>query len=727
MGAGVTGARTIPAPTGGWNARDALESMPETDAVDLVNWIPTNGVVVGRGGSHTKMSGLVDPVDTLIPYEGTATTKILAAYGTKISDVTGFTSPTVLKSSFTSARWQFASFDDKMSLLNGVDKPQIYNGTTLTDMVVTPVATPVNQTFSSSATGGTLSPGTYYYRVSATNEVGETLASTETSIVIPAALATPVNSAFSTSATGGVLAAGTYYYRVAAINSLGRTMASTETSQVTLGATSTVTVNWGAVTGATGYAVYGRTTGAEQQIALTTATSYTDTGAINPNGALPAANTTATTTNAIAVKWGEVDNATGYKIYGRATGAELLITSVGDVTAYVDTGSITPSGALPVANSTAPDSTLFIGVVNFKGRAFYWERNSQNVWYCNAGAFQGAFHRLSFANFTQRGGYIVQVITWTRDSGDGVDDYCAFIFSTGETLIYQGDDPSDSLRWSMVGRYQIGAPLGTRSHIRYASTEILLTDDGFVGLDEAIQNARTEIVNTFGGKIVRAAKEAAKKYRNNFGWQAIYYPAGNLFLANIPTSATEFQQYVKNTNTGAWCRFKGWPARCFAIYVDRLYFGTQDGKIVLADTRLSDGYRRTYSDDDTPVEYDALPAYQKFGSPGLKTQLTAARVVTNVFDPSALSLNAFPDYRVKPLPPVLDPQEFVVGQWNVSPWNEDAWGSDNNDPASMYAHPSFRPVSCFGFAIALSVRYRSAVQNVSWFSTTFVYKQAGVN
>lgn len=723
----MTGARTIPAPTGGWNARDALEAMPETDAVDLVNWIPTNGVVVGRGGSHTVMDDLVDAVDTLIPYEGTSGTKFLAAYGTNIADVTGFSSPTVLSSAFIASRWQFASFDDKLALVNGFDTPQIYNGTALANMVVTPVATPVNSTFSSSATGGTLSPGTYYYRVSATNEVGQTLASTETSIVIPAALATPTNSAFATAATGGTLPAGTYYYRVSAINSLGRTLASTETSQVTLGATSTVTVNWGAVTGATGYAVYGRTTGAEQFMALTTATSWTDVGSILPNGALPASNTTATTSNAILVKWAEVAEATGYKVYGRATGAELLIATVGNDTSYIDTGSITPAGALPVANTTAPTAAHFIWVLNFKGRAFYGEKNSQNVWYCNAGAFQGAFHRLSFANFTQRGGTLVYGITWTRDSGDGVDDYCAFVFSTGEVLIYQGDDPSDSLRWSMVGRYQIGAPLGVRSHIRYASTEVLLTDDGFVGLDEAIQNARTEIVNTFGGKIVRAAKEAAKKYRPNFGWQAIYYPAGNLFLANIPIASNQFEQYVKNTNTGMWCRFKSWPARCLAIFGDRLYFGTKDGRIVLADTRPSDGYRKTFSDDDSAIEYDALPAYQRFGSPGLKTQLSAARVVTNVFDPRALSLNAFADYRVKPLPPVQDPQEFAQGQWNVSPWNEDAWASENNDPASMYAHPSFRPVSAFGFAIALSVRYRSSVQNVSWFSTTFVYKQAGVN
>lgn len=40
----------IPAPTGGWNASDALDRMPAQDAVRLVNWIPRPGYVQTRRG-----------------------------------------------------------------------------------------------------------------------------------------------------------------------------------------------------------------------------------------------------------------------------------------------------------------------------------------------------------------------------------------------------------------------------------------------------------------------------------------------------------------------------------------------------------------------------------------------------------------------------------------------------------------------------------------------------
>lgn len=109
----------------------------------------------------------------------------------------------------------------------------------------------------------------------------------------------PVNAAFVQADTGGSLVASTtYYYRVSATNATGESLASTETSLATSAAapaTHTMTVNWLTVTGATGYKVYGRTTGAEQLIATVGAVlTYLDTGAITPTGALPAATTTAT-------------------------------------------------------------------------------------------------------------------------------------------------------------------------------------------------------------------------------------------------------------------------------------------------------------------------------------------------------------------------------------------------------------------------------------------------
>jgi hypothetical protein len=107
-------------------------------------------------------------------------------------------------------------------------------------------------------------------------------------------LATPSNIVLANVTGSGSLSAGTYYYRVSAINANGETLASAEQSVVSVDSSHN-TIGWDAVTGATGYKVYGRATGAELLIGSTTdALTFTDDGTVSPSGALPTANSTAT-------------------------------------------------------------------------------------------------------------------------------------------------------------------------------------------------------------------------------------------------------------------------------------------------------------------------------------------------------------------------------------------------------------------------------------------------
>lgn len=242
--------------------------------------------------------------------------------------------------------------------------------------------------------------------------------------VIATPLTAPVNGTFTTATTGGSLSQGTFYYRVAAFDSVGTSIASLETS-ITIPAgtnTNTATVTWGQVAGATGYKVYGRTFGTELlivSIASATTLSFTDTGAITPSGALPSGNTTGvvqgsqaqvagltvapisaptinttnasttggtlaggtifnysivaidaagntttgtgatkttaggTSTNTVQIVWNAVTNAAGYKVYGRTSGSQLLMATLPNTTLnWTDTGSITPSGVMPTINTT---------------------------------------------------------------------------------------------------------------------------------------------------------------------------------------------------------------------------------------------------------------------------------------------------------------------------------------------------------------------------------------
>jgi len=97
----------------------------------------------------------------------------------------------------------------------------------------------------------------------------------------------------------------TYYYRVAAINDNGHTVACAEFNSGACAAgagLNKVTVSWVPVHGATGYKIFGRTTGAETLMATVTAptNTYTDDNTDTPDGAT-SPYTTNTTGGRIAV------------------------------------------------------------------------------------------------------------------------------------------------------------------------------------------------------------------------------------------------------------------------------------------------------------------------------------------------------------------------------------------------------------------------------------------
>ncbi len=146
-----------------------------------------------------------------------------------------------------------------------------------------------------------LTAGTPGQPFTATTSASVGAGTTTPTLTLSTTISVPTGVGCTDNPGAGTLNANTaYYYRVSAINAAGETTAAAEQSVTTSNNglnTHAVTITWTAVPGATGYRVYGRSTGAELFIAGVngaSAVSYQDTGSITPSGALPASNTTAT-------------------------------------------------------------------------------------------------------------------------------------------------------------------------------------------------------------------------------------------------------------------------------------------------------------------------------------------------------------------------------------------------------------------------------------------------
>ena len=142
-----------PAPVGGLNARDAISDMPEKDAIVLDNWFPTPTNIQIRNGYVNWVTGITGWVESLCAYTAASSSKLFAAAGTAIYDVTSTGAVgAAVQSGLTNARWQHANFTtgggSYLYMVNGADKPRLYDGAAwvAVDGASTPAITGVTTT-----------------------------------------------------------------------------------------------------------------------------------------------------------------------------------------------------------------------------------------------------------------------------------------------------------------------------------------------------------------------------------------------------------------------------------------------------------------------------------------------------------------------------------------------------------------------------------------------------
>lgn len=115
----------IPAPTGGLNMRDSLDSMAETDALVMDNYIPLDNKVVLRKG-YLKYAETPAAVLTLLTYVIPHHNKLLAFSGGNVYDVSDKTNIKSYPKEFNNDRWQGCQFRNRLFMVNGIDTPQVY-------------------------------------------------------------------------------------------------------------------------------------------------------------------------------------------------------------------------------------------------------------------------------------------------------------------------------------------------------------------------------------------------------------------------------------------------------------------------------------------------------------------------------------------------------------------------------------------------------------------------
>lgn len=346
------------------------------------------------------------------------------------------------------------------------------------------------------------------------------------------------------------------------------------------------------------------------------------------------------------------------------TGGQFLVIANGadSVRNYDGSSWSTPS----ITNVT---SSTLVHVVAHKSRLWFTQLATADLWYLPVSSIAGAAVKFPVGGLLTKGGYVMACGTWSVDSGSGMDDLFVIWSSEGEILVYQGTDPSSSTTWALVGRYDGGRPVARRCMFAVGGDLALLTEDGVLPISSLMKADRAVASDKALTKKIRQAwVDATERARGEFGWQMISHPVRNMAILNVPASGSDpIYQYVMNTITGAWCRFKGQDASCWGHYDNKIYFGGTDGTVYQADTGGTD--------NGGTISAVCLPSYMHLTSRGRLKHVKMVQPIytTDVIAPGP-NVSIAVDYE---LPVNVGSGSTASGgffTWDVSEWDgPDIW------------------------------------------------------
>lgn len=362
-----------------------------------------------------------------------------------------------------------------------------------------------------------------------------------------------------------------------------------------------------------------------------------------------------------------------------------------------------------MANSTFTGVALntLVGCAVYQNRLFFWPNNSTGFWFAPLNSITGALAFYDLQAFCPHGGNLVSITTVSHDGGNGVLDFIVFSMSSGDSLLYFGNDPSNPDAWQLIGIYRISPPVSPRAVCQYGADSFITTADDHVPLQQQLVALKVGALPP-RSKISTAVQNAVIANRNGFGWQALYYPAGRRLIFNIPNPDGTFYQHVQNTGMPSqpWCRFTGMNAFCWGLFNNKLFFGAAGGVVYQADVGNLDN-------SNLPIMASGQQAWTTFNLPARK-RLTAIRPIIQSQGNINYSFDVGYDYgAINIVAAAASPDNG--SPWNTSPWNTSPWSPE------LTVDSRWRISGGSGTALSVALALSSRT-SMAWLRTDFRYE-----
>lgn len=395
-----------------------------------------------------------------------------------------------------------------------------------------------------------------------------------------------------------------------------------------------------------------------------------------------------------------------------------------------------------LGNSTFSGVTLstLINVAAVRDRVWFVQEDTATAWYGPVAGVTGALTSFNLGEVS-REGYLVAVGQWSRDAGNGMDDFTVFVMSRGDVLVYEGDPAST---FSRVGFYKAPPPLGLRCTINIGGELILLTEGGYFTLTDIMQG-QVRPQDALSAKIRSAVSDAYGDSGAAWGWEPVLSDSSRKLVVNVPgNNGTDFDQHVFNTIAKAWGKWQQRNCFTMANYAGDLYGGFRGGEVFKLESGNIDISRadtweeiNTNWEDITAlwesrvgknIEGYCVQAFNDFKEYGMYTSNKRVEMLQPFIEGSGnitCSVSVLTDYRVVPIASnlnTLSPSGKLWEEWSDVLWENWTLDWDSNIGGISTLNISAN-ASGYSFAVALDA---NTDQSIKWYNTNLTVKPGGI-
>lgn len=329
----------------------------------------------------------------------------------------------------------------------------------------------------------------------------------------------------------------------------------------------------------------------------------------------------------------------------------------------------------------------------YRNRVWAVEKDTMVAWYLGVDTLGGAATDFNLGGVFQRGGALMFGGTWSSDSGDGMDDRIVFVSTLGEVAVYSGSDP-DADDWSIIGRYDIGAPVTTQT-MRAGGDFLIATTDGVVPISAIVQKDPAALaMAAVTYPIYPAWLRVVRSNTANAPVQMLKWQRESMGIFGYPNRVGSLAEtHVVNLTTGAWAKWTGMEVQCMALFRDKAYFGDADGNVHEIEGGGSDNGAIYLA------RASLLPDH--LDAPGAYKTVAMARATFRSLRSFTAKLSCATDYR-RNFPPA--PNVFVTSdipsQWDVGQWDISVWDDGDDSEQRVTATTRWRSIGRSGYAVS---------------------------